>query len=74
LGNAWLGRGLCRIRRSERQGGLEDLQTAVMVERRAVLRSYLAKALATRDNPLRNELRLARVCPKIHGVALLCAD
>lgn len=45
LGNAWLGRGLCRLRAGDRAGGLDDLQAAVMREpQRAILRSYLAKA------------------------------
>jgi predicted Zn-dependent protease len=47
LGNAWLGRGLCRIRRGEREAGRQDLQTAAALEpRRALLRSYLGKAFA----------------------------
>ncbi len=45
LGNAWLGRGLCRIHRGDGAGGLADLQTAVTLEpQRSVLRSYLGKA------------------------------
>ncbi len=45
LGNAWLGRGLCRIRRGDRQGGREDLLVAAALEpQRALLRSYLGKA------------------------------
>jgi tetratricopeptide (TPR) repeat protein len=44
LGNAWLGRGLCRIRRGDTMGGLTDLRTAAALEpNRALLRSYLAK-------------------------------
>jgi tetratricopeptide (TPR) repeat protein len=47
LGNAWLGRGLCRIRRGDSIAGREDLQVAVTLEpQRAVLRSYLGKAFA----------------------------
>jgi Tfp pilus assembly protein PilF/outer membrane receptor protein involved in Fe transport len=47
LGNAWLGRGLCRIRRGDAQGGREDLLVAAALEpQRAVLRSYLGKAYA----------------------------
>src|SRR5205823_5830447 len=64
LGNAWLGRGLCRIRRGEMKGGLEDLQTAVVVEpQRAVLRSYLGKAFAAsrQDTLAVHELQLASV-------------
>ena len=46
LGNAWLGRGLCRIRQGD-AAGREDLQVAVTLEpQRAVLRSYLGKAFA----------------------------
>jgi len=47
LGNAWLGRGLCRIRRGDLQGGREDLLVAAALEpQRAALRSYLGKAYA----------------------------
>jgi Tfp pilus assembly protein PilF len=45
LGNAWLGRGLCRIRQGDVPGGLADLEVAAAVEpQRALLRSYLGKA------------------------------
>jgi len=45
LGNAWLGRGLSRIRRGDLKGGREDLLIAAAIEpQRALLRSYLAKA------------------------------
>ena len=45
LGNAWLGRGLCRIRRGDTGGGREDLLVAAALEpQRALLRSYLGKA------------------------------
>ena len=45
LGNAWLGRGLCRIRRGDARGGREDLLVAAALEpQRAALRSYLGKA------------------------------
>ena len=48
LGNAWLGRGLCRIRRGDAKGGREDLLVAAALEpQRAELRSYLGKAYAT---------------------------
>jgi Tfp pilus assembly protein PilF len=44
LGNAWLGRGLCRIRRGDAAGGLRDLLIAAATEpQRSLLRSYLAK-------------------------------
>ncbi len=53
LGNAWLGRGLCRIRRGDAKGGREDLLVAAALEpQRAELRSYLGKAYAaTGDSP-----------------------
>lgn len=45
LGNAWLGRGLCRIHRGDEKGGQEDLLVAAALEpQRAELRSYLGKA------------------------------
>ena len=45
LANAWLGRGLCRIRQGRARDGRADLLTATAVEpQRAVLRSYLGKA------------------------------
>jgi Tfp pilus assembly protein PilF len=44
LGNAWLGRGLCRIRRGDLRDGQEDLLVAATLEPgRASLRNYLAK-------------------------------
>jgi len=47
LGNAWLGRGLCKIRRGDANGGREDLLVAAALEpQRATLRSYLGKAYA----------------------------
>ncbi len=45
LANAWVGRGLCRIRSGDRESGRDDLLTAAALEpNRAVLRSYLGKA------------------------------
>jgi len=45
LGNAWLGRGLVRIRLGDAAGGRADLLLAAALEpRRAELRSYLGKA------------------------------
>jgi Flp pilus assembly protein TadD len=45
LGNAWLGRGLCRIHLGDNQGGRQDLMVAAALEpQRAELRSYLGKA------------------------------
>ena len=63
LGNAWLGRGLCRIRRGDLRGGREDLLIAAALEpQRAALRSYLGKAWsdAGDDKRATNELRLAK--------------
>jgi Tfp pilus assembly protein PilF len=63
LGNAWLGRGLCRIRRGDAAGGREDLLVAAALEpQRAELRSYLGKAYANAGDYLRayRELRLAK--------------
>jgi len=62
LGNAWLGRGLCRIRRGDVKDGREDLLVAAALEpQRAGLRSYLGKAYATTGDYPRatKELRLA---------------
>ncbi len=57
LGNAWLGRGLCRIRRGDLAGGREDLLVAAATEpRRALLRSYLGKA----DAELRDRRRASK--------------
>jgi Tfp pilus assembly protein PilF len=63
LGNAWLGRGLCRIRRGDLAGGREDLLVAAALEpQRAELRSYLGKAFADAHEPARaaKELDLAK--------------
>lgn len=63
LGNAWLGRGLCLIRRGHVERGHENLLTAVAMEpQRAILRSYLAKAYTDADNGKRaaHELQIAR--------------
>lgn len=61
LGNAWLGRGLCRIRRGDTDAGLKDLQTAVALEpNRALLRSYLAKAFSHTKDLRRADRELAR--------------
>ncbi len=60
LGNAWLGRGLCRIRRGDAQGGREDLLVAAALEpQRAELRSYLGKAYANAGDVPRAEKELA---------------
>ncbi|MGJ8726414.1 MAG: TonB-dependent receptor domain-containing protein [Roseibacillus sp.] len=45
LGNAWLGRGLVKIRRGNLEEGRKDLQSAATVEpTRAIFHSYLGKA------------------------------
>ena len=50
LGNAWLGRGLCRIRRGQNEQGRYDLLVAASIEpQRSLLRSYLGKAFAFND-------------------------
>ena len=62
LGNAWLGRGLCRIHSGDVKGGREDLLVAAALEpQRAELRSYLGKTYATANDYPRaaKELQLA---------------
>lgn len=45
LGTAWLGRGLCDIRRGNTEAGRRDLQTATILEpNRSLFHSYLGKA------------------------------
>ncbi len=63
LGNAWLGRGLARIRIRDTKGGREDLLTAAALEpQRAELRSYLGKAYVSAgdDAHATKELDLAK--------------
>lgn len=63
LGNAWLGRGLCRIRLGDSATGRDDLQIAATLEpQRSILRSYLSKAFShAGDNRRANhELDLAK--------------
>jgi len=63
LGNAWLGRGLIRIRRGAAEAGQADLMVAASLEpQRSVLRSYLAKALELSGDTSRalHELDLAK--------------
>jgi outer membrane receptor protein involved in Fe transport len=63
LGNAWLGRGLCRIRRGDANGGREDLLVAAALEpQRSLLRSYLAKGYGDADGTerARHEFDLAK--------------
>jgi Tfp pilus assembly protein PilF len=51
LGNAWLGRGICRLRNGDAAGGREDLLIAAALEpQRAELRSYLGKAYANAND------------------------
>ncbi|HUA64520.1 MAG TPA: FecR domain-containing protein [Alphaproteobacteria bacterium] len=53
LGNAWLGRGLCRIRRGDASEGLHDLMVAAATEpQRSLLRSYLAKGYSNANDDL----------------------
>jgi tetratricopeptide (TPR) repeat protein len=63
LGNAWLGRGLCKIRSGDRVAGRQDLQVAATLEpHRAVLRSYLSKAYSNEGDlrRAREEIDLAK--------------
>lgn len=63
LGNAWLGRGLCRIRRGDTKGGRQDLLVAAALEpQRSLLRSYLSKAYSNAGDMERagKELDLAK--------------
>jgi tetratricopeptide (TPR) repeat protein len=63
LANAWLGRGLCRIRSGDLRSGREDLLVAAGLEpQRAVLRSYLGKAFSDEgeNRMATQELKLAR--------------
>ena len=74
LGNAWLGRGLCRIRRGNLSQGREDMLVAAALEpQRALLRSYLGKAYAEeRDHPrAAKELELAKRLDKNDPTAWL---
>lgn len=62
-GNAWLGRGLCRIRQGDVAAGRQDLIVAASLEpQRAVFRSYLGKAFAVSRDPAHahGELALAQ--------------
>src|SRR5947209_2917832 len=63
LGNAWLGRGLCRIRQGHSDAGRDDLLVAAALEpNRSLMRSYLGKAFSQVGDDARamNELALAR--------------
>ncbi|MCI0534247.1 MAG: FecR domain-containing protein, partial [Verrucomicrobiales bacterium] len=63
LGNAWLGRGISRMRLGQRAEGRRDLQVASTLEsQRSLFRSYLAKAWIeeANDELAVKELRLAK--------------
>lgn len=63
LGNAWLGRGLVRIKSGRQEQGRADLQTAATVEpTSAIFHSYLGKAFSAegRTNDARKDLDLAK--------------
>jgi Tfp pilus assembly protein PilF len=63
LANAWMGRGLTRIRKGDLDAGREDLLIAAALEpRRAELRNYLGKAFAEDDQAAlaAKEVRLAK--------------
>ncbi len=63
LGNAWLGRGLCRLRGGDQSGGREDLLVAAALEpQRSELRNYLGKAYASAGDAKHavKELQLAK--------------
>ncbi len=68
LGNAWLGRGLCRIQLGQAKAGRDDLLVAAAREpQRALFRSYLGKAFSHTGDDRRamHELTLAkRLDPK----------
>ncbi|HEY1173360.1 MAG TPA: FecR domain-containing protein [Verrucomicrobiae bacterium] len=62
-GNAWLGRGLIKIRQGDLSGGRADLQIAASLEpNRSLLRSYLGKAFHVEGDIAHalSELKLAR--------------
>ncbi|MEO5720930.1 MAG: TonB-dependent receptor [Chthoniobacterales bacterium] len=61
LGNAWLGRGLCYIRRGEAVQGRRDLQTAAALEpNRSIFHSYLGKAFSNLGNARKTYQELDR--------------
>ncbi len=63
LGDAWLGRGLVRIRKGDADGGRLDLEIAASLEpTRSLLRSYLGKAFLNAGDMRHalRELELAR--------------
>ena len=61
LGNAWLGRGLCSIRKGRDVDGRADLQMAATLEpNRSILRSYLGKAFSQTGNNKKAKSELDR--------------
>ncbi len=61
LGNAWLGRGLCLIRKGQDEEGRRDLQVAAALEpNRAFFHSYLGKAFSNDGDEPRARLELER--------------
>jgi Flp pilus assembly protein TadD len=61
LGNAWLGRGLCLIRRGAAEEGRRDLQTAAALEpNRSIFHSYLGKGFSNAGNEPKARLELER--------------
>lgn len=82
LGNGWLGRGLVRTRRGDREGGIRDLQTAATVEPvSSFFHSYLGKALsgvgrrddAVKDFAMAKELDPRDPTPWFYGAVDLAA-
>jgi Flp pilus assembly protein TadD len=74
LPNAWLGRGLCRIRLNDLEGGRDDLLVAAALEpQRSFLRSYLGKAWTDSRKPelAKHELELAKNLDKNDPTAWL---
>jgi tetratricopeptide (TPR) repeat protein len=59
LVNAWLGRGLCKIRSGHADEGRKDLEIAATLEpHRAILRSYLGKAWSNENDSRHAEKEL----------------
>lgn len=61
LGNAWLGRGLTYMRERRDEEGLQDLQTAAVLEpNRSIFRSYLGKVFSVMNRAKTANLDLER--------------
>ena len=80
LGNAWLGRGLCRVREGQAAAGRFDLEVAAALEpHRSLLRSYLGKAFsnsgdrprATRELEIARQIDPADPTPWLYSALLL---